>query len=238
MLCVLLADIHGNLEALEAVIEHAEGQGDIGHIWCLGDIVGYGPDPGPCLEMLRSYPHVAVAGNHDWAATGKVSTDDFNPDAAAAVLWTGQHLSEGDIRYLQDLPLQVVREGFTLVHGSPRYPIWEYLFSFIDAEFSFPMFTTTYCLVGHSHVPLLFREDGFAGTLPDTLSLGEKRLIINPGGMGQPRDGDSRASYAIYHTESHTLSHHRVTYDIERTQSKMVEQALPLKLSVRLGLGV
>jgi diadenosine tetraphosphatase ApaH/serine/threonine PP2A family protein phosphatase len=132
----------------------------------------------------------------------------------------------------------VVQEGFTLVHGSPRYPIWEYLFSFFDAELSFPMFPTTYCLVGHSHVPILFREGGLAGPLPDTLSLGEERLIINPGGVGQPRDGDSRASYAIYHTESHTISHHRVTYDIERTQSKMVKQALPLKLSVRLGLGV
>ena len=238
MLCVVLADIHGNLEAFEAVIKHAEAQGDIDYIWCLGDIVGYGPDPGLCVQMLRSYPHVAVAGNHDWAATGKLSTDDFNPDAAAAVRWTGQHISEDDILYLQNLPLQVVREGFTLVHGSPRYPVWEYLFSFPDARYSFPMFHTSYCLVGHTHVPILFGEGGGAESFPDTFSLGEERLIINPGGVGQPRDGDSRASYAIYHIERRTLSHHRVPYDIERTQSKMVEQALPLKLSVRLGLGV
>ncbi len=234
----ILADIHSNLEALQAVLEHAAGQGDFAEVWCLGDIVGYGPDPTPCLESLRRYPYVAVAGNHDWAATGKVRIDDFNPDAAAAVQWTGQHLSQEDIRYLEDLPLQVVREDFTLVHGSPRQPIWEYLFSAVEAADNFPLFATPYCLVGHSHVPLLFRQGKGAESFPPSLSLGEERLIINPGGVGQPRDGDPRASYAIYDSDSRTLRRFRVPYDLELTQRKMMEQGLPLKLAVRLGLGL
>ncbi|MEE9202447.1 MAG: metallophosphoesterase family protein [Dehalococcoidia bacterium] len=234
----VLADIHGNLEALQAVLEHAQAQGKIDEVWCLGDTVGYGPDPGACLETLRRYPHTAVAGNHDWAATGKVRTEDFNPDAAAAVQWTGQHLSPEDIHYLEDLPLQVVRGEFTLVHGSPRHPIWEYLFSAAEAGDSFPLFTTPYCLVGHSHVPILFRQGQEEGPLPLSLSLGEERLIINPGGVGQPRDGDPRASYAIYDGDSRTLHRFRVPYDLELTQSEMMEQGLPLKLSVRLGLGL
>lgn len=234
----ILADIHGNLEAFQAVLQHAEGQGALAEIWCLGDIVGYGPDPGPCLETLRRYPHAAVAGNHDWAAADKVSHQDFNPEAAAAVRWAGRQLGGEDIRYLEDLPLQVVRGDFTLVHGSPRHPIWEYLLSAVEAAESFPRFTTPYCLVGHSHMPLLFREGQSPELLPSSLALGKERVIINPGGVGQPRDGDPRASYAIYDSESRTLRHYRVPYDLERTQHKMLELGLPLKLAVRLALGL
>jgi len=239
----VLADIHGNLAAFKAVLQDLEGKGGVDEIWCLGDTVGYGPEPHACLELLASHNHVCVAGNHDWAAIGKIDTLDFNPDAARACQWTAQQLTVGDIDYLQGLPLQLERGDFTLVHGSPREPIWEYLLSAGDAHANFACFDTRFCFVGHSHVPLVFRRDK-AGRcilerLSDKVSMGTHgdRLIINPGGVGQPRDGDPRASYAVYDSSDHTTYHYRVEYDIAATQSKMMECQLPLSLVFRLSGG-
>jgi diadenosine tetraphosphatase ApaH/serine/threonine PP2A family protein phosphatase len=238
----ILADIHANLRAFEAVLEDIDGMGGAEEIWCLGDIIGYGPDPHECLELLRQHRHLCVAGNHDWAAIGKIDVSDFNPDAAAANIWTSAQLSQEDREYLENLPLRLSQGGFTLVHGSPREPIWEYVLSPISARDNFAHFDTPYCLIGHSHVPFLF-EAGAAKTpailkeLPSQLHLGQKRLIINPGGVGQPRDGDPRASYTLYDSQTKTIHHRRIPYDIAATQRKMLDLGLPPRLADRLSLG-
>ena len=237
----ILADIHSNLAAFEAVLRHANGRGGFDKIWCLGDVVGYGPDPHECIERLRQFKPVCIAGNHDWAAIGKMDTSEFNPVAAIAAHWTAEQLTAEDKDYLRDLPLTLQENGFTLAHGSPREPIWEYLLSSEAAQENFSYFETAHCLVGHSHVPLVFeltrnkavyKEFGEA-----PLKLKEKRMIINPGGVGQPRDGDPRASYAIYDTETKAVYHYRVEYDIPATQKKMAERGLPTPLILRLGVG-
>lgn len=238
----ILGDIHGNLAAFEAVLEHARGHGGFDEVWCLGDIVGYGPDPHQCIELLRGLKHVCVAGNHDWAAIDKIDTSDFNPVAAQACRWTTKQLTDEDTRYLDSLPLILVQDNFTIAHGSPREPIWEYLLSLELARENLDYFATAYCLVGHSHIPLIFEQAGHSvifKPLADgaTIRLGENRLILNPGGVGQPRDGDPRAAYAIYDSETQTVSHYRVEYDIAATQKKMAEQGLPLSLILRLSHG-
>ena len=133
----ILADIHSNLAAFTAVLDDIEHRGGVEEIWCLGDIVGYGPDPHQCLELLHQHNHICVAGNHDWAAVGKLDTSFFNPDAAAACHWTAQQLSPEDVHYLESLPLVIERNDFTLAHGSPRDPIWEYLLSTSSAKQNF-----------------------------------------------------------------------------------------------------
>ena len=244
MRCAIVADIHANLAAFTAVLDDIDGRGGVEEVWCLGDIVGYGPDPHQCLELLCRYNHVCVAGNHDWAAIGKLDTSDFNPDAAAACCWTGQQLTPEDIRYLESLPLVIERGDFTLVHGSPREPIWEYLLSTASARENFACFQSQFCLVGHSHVPLIFEysEDGACSLnrfpAGGVLGLTKNRLIINPGGVGQPRDGDPRASYAIYDGEAGTISLYRIPYDIGATQARMVEYRLPMRLVARLNYGM
>jgi predicted phosphodiesterase len=238
----ILGDIHGNLAAFEAVLRHAGDRGGFDKIWCLGDVVGYGPDPRECIERLRQFEHVCVVGNHDLAAIGKMGTAEFNPVAALACHWTAQQLAAEDIDYIQSLPLSLCQDSFTLVHGSPREPIWEYLMSIEAAQDNFAHFETAYCLVGHSHVPLIFELIGdkvayrmfSEGT---ELRLGKRRLIINPWGVGQPRDGDPRASYVLYDTEAQTIYHYRVEYDIPATQKKMEEQGLPMPLIMRLSVG-
>jgi len=239
---VILGDIHSNLEAFEAVLRDADDRGGFDKIWCLGDLVGYGPDPNDCIERLRQFEHVCVAGNHDWAAIGKIDTADFNPVAAQACSWTAQQLTAENVEYLQSLSLNICQEDFTLVHGSPREPIWEYLLSTEGAQDSFAHFETAYCLVGHSHVPLIFElidSKVVYEMFPEdaSLELGKRRLIINPGGVGQPRDGDPRASYALYDTEARTIYHYRVEYDIQATQTKMEKRGLPMPLIMRLSVG-
>lgn len=236
----ILADIHGNLAAFQAVLQDIEERGGVDELWCLGDIVGYGPDPGECIAFLRQFPHLCVAGNHDWAAIGKVDVSDFNPDAAQACRWTASQLSPEDVRYLENLPLTICRDDFTIVHGSPREPIWEYILSTQSAKANFGYFETRFCLIGHSHVPLVFEDIGetcLLSELPAELKLGENRLIINPGGVGQPRDGDPRAAYAIYDDEDKTIYHYRIPYDIEATQERMARQGLPAFLAIRLSYG-
>jgi len=240
----IIADIHANLAAFQAVLEDIERRGGVEQVWCLGDVVGYGPDPHQCLELLRQYNHVCVAGNHDWAATGQIDTSEFNPDAAAACHWTVEQLTPEDIEYLKNLPLVIQKEDFTLVHGSPREPIWEYLISTSSAKQNFAYFQSQFCLVGHSHVPLVFRysETGTCSVsqfLTNVeLVLGESRLIINPGGVGQPRDGDPRASYAIHDSDARLVKLYRVAYDIGATQARMVKHNLPRRLVARLSYGV
>ncbi len=241
----LLADIHANLAAFQAVLDDIKSRGEINQIWCLGDVVGYGPDPVQCIRLLRQQPHVCVAGNHDWAATGLLDISDFNPRAAEAVRWTSQRLGKEETNFLRTLPVRLEVESFTLVHGSPRHPVWEYLVTHEAAMENLPHFQTKHCLVGHSHQPLAiqcderdchparFSEDDVL----DLSQTGEHRLYINPGGVGQPRDGDPRASYAIFDTQDRTVRLYRVEYDVRATQEKMLEMGLPDTLASRLKYG-
>jgi len=238
----VIADIHANLAALTAVLEDIERKGDIDEIWCLGDIVGYGPDPAECIELVRRYRCVCIAGNHDRAAAGEIDTRYFNAHADAAIRWTSAHLTEKDTAYLANLPLTVEKGDFLLVHGSPMDNLFEYIIGKGIAERNFGFFQSRYCLVGHSHVPLAFKK-GEEGCLPVSLSpgvgvvLGSARMILNPGGVGQPRDGDPRASYAVYDGDGHIFRLFRVEYDIEATQDRIMQAGLPVHLATRLKEG-
>jgi predicted phosphodiesterase len=242
MLYLIIGDIHGNLAAFESVLEDANKRGGFEKIICLGDIVGYGPDPHECIGLLRKYDNICVAGNHDWAATGKISISGFNANAIEACLWTRSKLSEADIEYLDSLPELQVYSEITVAHGSPREPTSEYLFSTIAAEDNFTYFETALCLVGHTHIPLIFENSADGVILHefahgDVFPTGNSRLIVNPGGLGQPRDKDPRAGYAIYDTEKNAVFGYRVEYDIAATQKKMQEAGLPEFLITRLDYG-
>ncbi len=237
---LIISDIHSNLAAFEAVLADA---GSFDKVWCLGDMVGYGPDPNECVERLRDLPHICVAGNHDWATLGKLDTEDFNPNAKRVCLWTRKQLSPSNLEYLEALPKSLIEENFTLVHGSPRHPIWEYILNPSIAQANFEHFDTRFCFVGHTHVPVIYRDnpnqacDVLKPSLDDPLVLGEDRLIINPGSVGQPRDGDPRASYAVLDSDELALEYRRISYPIETTQARMVEKGLPVRLIIRLGYG-
>ena len=240
----IIADIHANLAAFMAVLVDIERKGNVEEVWCLGDIVGYGPDPHECIELLRQLNHIGVVGNHDLAAVGNIDTYEFNPDAVAAVQWTARQLTPRDIAYIRSLPLVSEKDDFTLVHGSPREPIWEYVMSISGARENFAYFNTKFCLLAHTHAPMVFSlgETGSCSfsqfSTDKELILGGDRLIINPGAVGQPRDGDPRASYAIYDSETRKLWLYRIPYDVASTQAKMVEQRLPMRLVARLSHGL
>ena len=244
MATVVASDVHSNLEALRAVLAHAEALGPVDACWCPGDIVGYGPDPSAVIAELRGRPLTAVAGNHDLAACGRMDTSEFNHAAASAAEWTAARLSVAEIDFLHSLRLTAVAGDFTIVHGSLREPVWEYLLSGEQALAQFELQTTPYSVVGHSHLPFWIEEEASGRTprfqRPDegtTVELGERRLIVNPGGVGQPRDGDPRASYVLYDERAATLTWHRVEYDVEETQRKMRLAGLDPWLIERLSVG-
>jgi diadenosine tetraphosphatase ApaH/serine/threonine PP2A family protein phosphatase len=238
---IIVSDIHSNLEAFRSVISDAEKRGGFDTIWSLGDLVGYGPDPGACIELMREHDHLGVAGNHDLASVGKLGIESFNQHAAAASRWTTEQLTPEHVAYLSELPLRIETDGFTAVHGSPCDPVWEYVVS-VAAAANFDHFETPRCLVGHSHIPFIctLGETGpsFKDYPPDeAVVLGTERRILNPGGVGQPRDGDPRSSYTIYDSDADSIAHHRVEYDIPATQEKMTERGLPRYLIDRLTYG-
>ncbi|MBI4235774.1 MAG: metallophosphoesterase family protein [Chloroflexi bacterium] len=243
MRIAIVADIHSNIVAFEAVLAALRQQGGFDRLWCLGDTVGYGPRPNECVELLRSLDHVGAAGNHDWASVGRASLTLFNPEAAACCRWSGAQLTPENRRYLEALEPVVRVDDFTLVHGSLRDPIWEYLVHEEAAQASFERLATRYLLVGHSHLPLLFQEADAGGVLFESLQedrplrLGPARFILNPGGVGQPRDGDPRAAYALYDTEAGLIHYRRVPYDIPRVQGEMRRLDLPPRMAERLALG-
>jgi len=243
MRIAIVSDVHANLEGLTAVLRHAESDGALDGVWCLGDLVGYGPDPSAVIAELRGRTLTAICGNHDRAAADLMDVDEFNPAAASAALWTRERLTAAERGFLAHLPQTVVAGEFTLAHGSLRDPVWEYLLSPEQAAAHFALQTTPYGLVGHSHFTFwaeeapgrgpAFRraEDGTA------LELRGRRLILNPGSCGQPRDGDPRASYILYDGADATVTWHRAEYDIAATQAKMRKAGLHPWLIERLALG-
>ena len=261
MRVAIVSDVHSNLAALEAVLGHAEAGGPIDAIWCLGDTVGYGPQPGECVSRLRETGAVMVAGNHDRAGTGMMGVEEFNPDAATAALWTRDHLPRQEADFLNSLPevtyatpgreAEPSEAEFTLVHGTLRWPIWEYLHSYEAAQAHLERQQTPFSLVGHTHVPTLvvegadfpqgcemyYLEDGARVQLDQRSDGGQRKLVVNPGGVGQPRDADPRAAYAAYDTGSATVTLHRVQYEIAATQKLMEAAGLPRWLIERLSVG-
>ena len=240
MRVVVLSDIHSNSPALEAVLEAVA---PYDRLWVLGDIVGYGPDPDAVVARLREEDVVAVAGNHDAAAIGSLSTRTFNGLAREAVEWTVETIHDDTRAWLSALPHQRIEEDFTLVHGSPRDPLWEYVFSVSVARANFEVLETDRCLVGHTHHQLTFRHDGrdvegLSASDGARLILDERRCILNPGSVGQPRDGDPRACAMTIETTSGQVDWLRVEYPIEVTQRAMHDRGLPRALADRLELGV
>ena len=243
MRALILSDVHANFEALTAVLDDAAGRGGFDVIWCLGDLVGYGPDPGPCLKLLSSHDMVAVTGNHDMVAAGKMSAEYFNGAAKAAIRWTAVGLTEDEKGFLGILPEVTEVQDFTLVHGSLRAPVEEYLLGPEAADATLRRLKTRSCFVGHSHIPFICRDSGgtpqfFQFIEGHPFFLGQERLIINPGCVGQPRDRDPRPSYCIYDGEAGTVERHRVNYSIAVTQQKMRDARLPEYLIERLEQGV
>ncbi|MBI4328331.1 MAG: metallophosphoesterase family protein [Chloroflexi bacterium] len=242
MRSAILADIHSNIVALEAVLSFLERHGGFDRLWVLGDTVGYGPRPKECIDLLREHDHLAVAGNHDLGAIGRTSLAVFNAEAALCCRWSGTQLEERHRAYLAGLPLVATEGDFTLVHGSLRDPIWEYLVHEEAANASFQRLSTRYLLVGHSHLPLHYRETEGGVSLDspgpeNPFTLGEERAILNPGSVGQPRDGDPRAACALYDTEKGTFRSYRVEYDTYSVQQEMQRLGLPERMGVRLNFG-
>lgn len=242
----VVTDIHSNLVALNAVLAD---MGPTDAIWCLGDIVGYGPWPNECIALLRERDATVIGGNHDLAAIGSslVSVEDFNGDAGDATRWTSAALTAESRTFLQSLaPIAQVNDQVTLAHGTPREPVWEYLMSGGQAAASLTYFSTSLCLVGHTHIPSLFieQEDGSVGVgymeAGSRHEMAEQRCLANPGSVGQPRDRDPRAAYMMVELNGAgpILEWRRVDYDIPATQAEMRRVGLPRFFIERLEQGV
>lgn len=240
MRIAVLSDIHANLAALDAVLVAV---GSVDAVWHLGDVVGYGPEPNAVVDRLQDVGALGVCGNHDRAALGGEEIRYFNVDARRAMEWTRTVLSPETRRWLKALPDRHVEGAFTLVHGSPRDPIWEYVTTMPVARLNLEALATPYGLHGHTHVPIVFRaKDGSVETLKPsggwTLRLDDRSILANPGSVGQPRDGDPRASGLVIDLQQGELTWHRVDYDIAATQAAMRRMDLPPRLVERLGLGI
>jgi predicted phosphodiesterase len=241
MRILVISDIHANYSALEAVLASAV---TVDAVWCLGDLVGYGPFPNECIERIASLPNLTcLLGNHDAAVVDSRDIDRFNDEASHVIYWTKREITRENQDYLSKLPEIVTTDWVTLAHGSPRSPTWEYLIDQMTAMVNFAFFETQLALVGHSHLPLAFtvNPSGDSVTrailLPGVVQKIETRCIFNPGSVGQPRDHDPRASYGILDPEEQTWEIHRVAYDIKATQKAIEKAGLPEKLCKRLAEG-
>lgn len=236
----ILSDIHGNLEALRAVLDDAAGRAD--DLLCLGDVVGYGADPGPCVDLVGARARMVVAGNHEHAVIGRLDLSWFNRYARAAAEWTREQVDADCVAYLGALPLIATLGDATLVHASPRQPQeWEYLVTAEDGLAAFGAFATRLCFVGHSHVPAVWSlgssgPDHTHGEVSVTLDAG-RRYIVNVGSVGQPRDRDPRAAYALWDVDARRVSVRRVPYDIATARAKIEGAGLPRFLADRLAAG-
>jgi predicted phosphodiesterase len=242
MMYALISDVHGNLEALLSVVKCLEScREKIDRVVCLGDIVGYGADPGECIRITREISDVILAGNHDFAVCGQTDIEDFNMYAKEAVLWSRDALNEGEINFLKGLPLKYEEKNIDFVHSSLHHPeSWRYLLDSTDAYIDFQIMDKEVLFVGHTHVPVIFEDDGKkVRTLnPSELSLNsQSKYIINPGSVGQPRDGDPRASFAFFDSDRAYIEIVRIDYNIKKAQKKILNAGLPEVLATRLGYG-
>jgi predicted phosphodiesterase len=239
---LVISDIHANITALEAVLADA---GKVDGVWCLGDIAGYGPDPNECIERIRALPDLTcMMGNHDFAAIGDMALEVFNADAKKALLWQRERLTDANREFLRSFSQKPKVSGsVTLVHGSPRDPIWEYIMNTLVARINLDFFETLWCLVGHSHFQAIFQyhaeTDEMSIQVPgagENYELRE-RAILNPGSVGQPRDRDPRAAYAIIDPQAKIWMPRRVEYDVKSVQNRILEAGLPPRHAERLAGG-
>jgi predicted phosphodiesterase len=242
MKVAVISDIHANRQAFEATLE-AVAASDAAELWCLGDLVGYGADPDACVELARRHAAVCLAGNHDLAVTGEISMDEFSRGASLAARWTREVMAPSNVEFLAGLRPQGEESAIGLFHASPRDPVWEYVLSTLLAELCLDRQSQRVCLVGHSHVALSFvrREGELAtgeprreGTL---LDIAEGEWLINPGSVGQPRDGDPRASWLLLDLDGQTASFMRTDYDITGAAAAIRAARLPDSLAERLEYG-
>ena len=242
MQILVISDVHANYDALEAVLKDA---GAVDETWCLGDIVGYGPDPNLCVEAIRERPNLTcLLGNHDVAMLGRMPLSAFNGEARRSLDLQSRILSADTVDFLRSLPDTALTRGeVTLAHGSPRDPVWEYVLSTLSARLNFDYFDTPFCFVGHAHLQCMFQLDEarnrvtMESTKPNGLVTMTPRAIFNPGSVGQPRDRDPRAAYAIFDSEARTWEPRRVEYDISAVQARIRAMGLPEKHAMRIAEG-
>jgi len=241
MRVAVISDVHSNLHALEAVLASVDADAP-DELWCLGDLVGYGPRPNECCAAIEARAASCLAGNHDLAVRGALDLLEFSGDAAVAARWTRDVLSESARTFLERLEPSGTAAGVALYHGSARDPVWEYVLSDDAAAATLDLAGTRLVLVGHSHAALVAveRDGGIVGGLAEAgreLDLRDGRFLLNPGSVGQPRDGDPRAAYLLLDLDTHRASFRRVEYDIARTQAEIHALGLPEALAARLMVG-
>ena len=241
MKTLILSDIHANLTAFEAVLSDA---GSFDRVWCLGDVVGYGPDPNECVALLRQQPGLrCIMGNHDAALMGYIDIHTFNEQAARAVAIQSEMLNPESRDFLELLDIVIEEGDITFAHGSPRDPIWEYIVNSHIARFNFSAYQSRICLIVHTHIPSIFIENPHArpGILTPQHAdrwRSEKRFILNPGSVGQPRDHNPKAAYVIWDDEEDTFLFKRVAYDVEAVQERILALGIPSRHATRLSQGI
>lgn len=242
MRIALLSDVHGNLPAFQAVVEDLRAE-EVDAVWCLGDLVGYGAEPDECVALAREECELCLAGNHDLVVTGDLDIDDFSRSAAEAARWTRENIAEKSLRFLRGLTPADTDHEVALYHASPRDPVWEYVLSTTQAEECMELMEARVGAIGHSHVALFFHRDGAADVVGaqvpggTELPIGEGRWLLNPGGVGQPRDGDPRAAWLLLDTGEWTAAWRRVEYPIDDAARAIREAGLPAVLAERLFSG-
>ncbi|MBD3390688.1 MAG: metallophosphoesterase [Chitinivibrionales bacterium] len=243
MKTAIISDIHANLEALQAVMDDIGSQ-SVDEIVCLGDVVGYGANPNECVAIVNKQCPVTILGNHDAAALGNLSTEHFNIHAKVAIEWTAEHLNTQATTFLEGLPLAKNDGNRTYVHATPYEPkMWYYITSLEEAAFNFQFFSTQFCFVGHTHIPIIIvldKDKELYVHQEESVAFGEldnARFLINVGSVGQPRDHNPAACYGIVDSEKQVFAYRRVTYDIKKAQSKMKKIRMPEFLVLRLEEG-
>ena len=242
MRAAIISDVHGNLAALESVFAAIDAeQPGVDEVWCLGDLVGYGPEPELCVARVLDRTAICLAGNHDLVVAGSISMRVFAHDAGAAARWTREVMSEGALEQLRALTPFGARNGIELYHASIRDPIWEYVIDDVTAAACLTMQGGRLAMIGHSHVPLAYIDNDRRATggyaEEGTIVLDDRKHLLNPGSVGQPRDGDRRAAYLLLDTTEWTATWRRIDYDIERTQQAILAAGLPASLATRLADG-
>jgi predicted phosphodiesterase len=240
MRVAVISDVHANYHALEAVLEQIDGE-RVDAVWCLGDTVGYGPLPNECCETVQARADRCLVGNHDLVVLGELAVSDFNDEAAAAARWTADVLTYGSRNFLETLKPSAEADGVDLFHASARDPVWEYVLSEEAARATLDLSQAPLVLVGHSHVALAITvDDGdvLGGLAPGGSEVTlEGRWLLNPGSVGQPRDGDPRAAWLLLDLDRQSAVFRRVEYPVAETQTEMRKRGLPPPLAARLAHG-
>jgi predicted phosphodiesterase len=233
MKIAIISDIHGNLEALTTALSYIK-ENDIQDIYCLGDIVGYGPNPNECIELITEYCGKVVIGNHDHAALGLTSTEYFNDFAKISTYWTSLNLTRESKNFLLSLDFTQNSDEYLLVHSTPSEPaMWHYILSEMDAKHEFRHFKQKICYIGHSHFPIIFFKSGYSRDQKFRLDHSTK-YIVNVGSVGQPRDGNPKTCFCVYDSDNREIEYVRLDYDVDKTREKIVKAGLPVFLADRL----